>query len=142
MDKNETRLTIKKILPASVEDVYSAWVDPKQLVRWHAPGNVEVKSVSVDLNIGGHYKIEMKADNNNPIVTGEYIEIDENKRLVFTWRWEGDSEHKTLVTIDFEPKGDETEITLTHERFSNCDTRDKHQSGWNGCLDNLKKLIQ
>ena len=52
------------------------------------------------------------------VVAGEYREVDRPRRLVYTWRWEGergpDAGHVSLVTVEFVPAGDGTTIVLEH----------------------------
>ncbi len=48
----------------------------------------------------------------------------------------------SLVTIEFKELGDATELTLTHEFLPTEDIRNKHEGGWNGCLDSLEKYLK
>ena len=34
-----------------------------------------------------------------------------------------------------------TELVLTHEQFADSEARDKHQHGWNGCLDRFGRYL-
>jgi len=47
---------------------------------------------------------------------------------------------ETLVTVDFLDRNGFTEVQITHDRFPNAEVRDRHDHGWNGCLDKLEKL--
>jgi uncharacterized protein YndB with AHSA1/START domain len=47
----------------------------------------------------------------------------------------------TLVTVDFAPEGEATKVTITHEQFVNTEDRDKHNEGWNGCLNRLQRTL-
>lgn len=46
-----------------------------------------------------------------------------------------------MVTIEFRPSGQGTELILTHERFADTEARDKHQHGWKGCLERLGRYV-
>ena len=93
----------------------------------------------------------MKAPNGEDhTVAGIYREIQSPEKLVFTWAWEsgggcggseGQGSIETLVTVELIKKGSETEVILTHERFPNVESRDKHNEGWTGCLSRLGKAI-
>src|ERR1700692_1322086 len=65
----------------------------------------------------------------------------QTRQLVYTWRWEGGPTADTLVTVDFAPDGDATKVTITHEQFTNTEDRDKHNEGWNGCLNRLQRTL-
>jgi hypothetical protein len=36
----------------------------------------------------------------------------------------------TLVTVEFFPYGDESELVLTHERFPQADVAQRYENGW------------
>jgi len=39
------------------------------------------------------------------------------------------------------PEGEATKVTITHEQFANTEDRDKHNEGWNGCLNRLQRTL-
>jgi len=57
------------------------------------------------------------------------------------WAWESTPERESLVTVEFKPSGNGTELVLTHEQFADSEARDKHQHGWNGCMDRLGRYL-
>lgn len=135
--------------PAPPEKVFDAWTNPKALTKWFGPSDeFTVPLAEVDLRVGGVYRIQMKSpDGELHTAVGTYKEIIPSQKLVFTWAWEagsscGDSgAGETLVTVRFQAQGTSTEMTLLHELFSDGETRDKHQQGWNGCLSRLGKIM-
>ena len=138
------RLQVKKIIKAKRQVVFDAWTQSELMKQWYAPGAMKTPSAGSDLIIGGKYFVEMKGDMNgepvNPTASGTYKKIIPNELISFTWGWEGDPSPETLVTVEFKDVGGGTEVTLTHERFVNNESRDKHQHGWMGCLENLAKF--
>jgi Activator of Hsp90 ATPase homolog 1-like protein len=46
------------------------------------------------------------------------------------------------VTVQFEPRGDQTEVIVTHQLIPNETLRDMHQQGWIGCLDGLANYLE
>jgi uncharacterized protein YndB with AHSA1/START domain len=74
---------------------------------------------------------------------GEYREIDAPHRLVYTWDWkqEGDAMGETLITVEFNPNGEYTEVVMTHEKMPSIELRDAHDHGWTSCLDRLERLF-
>jgi uncharacterized protein YndB with AHSA1/START domain len=135
-------LLISRTYPASVERVFKAWTDANQLGQWFAPTDDYTTKASVDLQVGHEYRIAIthKGGNVHTII-GTYRLIDPPRKLVYTWRWEGGPAADTLVTVDFNPHGDSTEVTITHEQFTNTEDRDKHNEGWNGCLNRLQRTL-
>jgi hypothetical protein len=45
-----------------------------------------------------------------------------------------------LVTVELKARGQQTELTLTHEKFASVESRDRHEDGWGRCLDSLGKF--
>jgi uncharacterized protein YndB with AHSA1/START domain len=106
-----------------------------------APSDEYVTIVhALDLRPGGAYRLTMRhRDGNESILFGRYLEVVRPSKLVFTWAWEGMPERgeETLVTVELRERGRETELTLSHERFTSEEMREKHQQGWEGCLGRL-----
>jgi uncharacterized protein YndB with AHSA1/START domain len=139
----KTRLQVRRVYQVPVAAVYAAWTDPEQVKHWMGPsddfGEAEVTS---DVRVGGRYRIVMHApDGEVHRVGGIYREIVPNKKLVYTWAWESTPERESLVTVEFKPTGDATEVVLTHEQFADSEARDKHQHGWNGCMDRFGRYL-
>jgi Activator of Hsp90 ATPase homolog 1-like protein len=49
--------------------------------------------------------------------------------------------NEALVTLEFHPRGSQTELVLRHEEFASAKTRDRYRRGWNGSLDKFEKLF-
>jgi len=69
--------------------------------------------------------------------TGEYRELHRPERLPFTWICEHTLDRETLVTVALRAVGEETELTLTHERLPDDEARRKHERGWTGIVEKL-----
>ena len=132
-----TELTITRLLAAPPERVWRAFTAPEELAAWFWPG-AWATSVTVDLRVGGRYRIESE-----PVgmaVGGEYVVIDPIDLLRQTWQWDGDAA-ETLVTIRFTPDGLGTELEIVHERFTTDEEVATHLQGWNDCLDRLPAFV-
>ncbi len=145
-------LQVTRTYAARPEVVFRAWTNSEALKQWFAPSDEYSTPVAeVDLREGGSYRIHMKEPSGDiHAVGGVYREIQEPTRLVFTWAWEAgggcggtldDPNPETLVTVEFRPTGEGTEVTVIHEQFPTEDARDKHYEGWTGCLAQLDKLV-
>ncbi len=137
-----TSLVISRTYPASVDRVFKAWTDANQLGQWFAPTDDYTTKANVDLRVGHEYRIAITHKGGNVhTILGTYRLIEPPRKLVYTWRWEGGPMADTLVTVDFAPEGDATRVTITHEQFTNTEDRDKHNEGWNGCLNRLQRTL-
>ena len=137
-----TSLVISRTYPASVERVFKAWTDANQLGQWFAPTDDYTTKANVDLRVGHEYRIAITHKGGNVhTILGTYRLIEPPRKLVYTWRWEGGPMADTLVTVDFAPEAETTRVTITHEQFTNTEDRDKHNEGWNGCLNRLQRTL-
>lgn len=137
-----TSLVVSRTYPASAERVFKAWTDANQLGQWFAPTDDYTTHASVDLRVGHEYRIVITHKGGNVhAILGTYRVIDPPRKLVYTWRWDGGPATDTLVTVDFTPRGESTEVTITHEQFVTTEDRDKHNEGWNGCLNRLQRTL-
>ena len=135
-------LVITRTFSVPRERVFKAWTTADQLARWFSPTDEYQVKATVDLRVGGAYRIEMHHSGGNVnTVIGTYQQIDAPQKLSFTWRWEGSPAPDTLVTIDFIPRGDATDVTMTHEKLLTIESRDQHEKGWIGCMGRLDRTL-
>lgn len=139
----ETTLQINRTFSAPRERVFRAWTEPEALKQWFVPGEeVFTASAEVDLRVGGKYRLVMQSSTGERyIAAGTYREIRFPEKLVFTWSFEGSDMGETLVSLEFHDRGGSTELVLTHEFFPNKEQRDRHNMGWNSCLDHLASSL-
>ena len=138
----KTQLQVSQFIKAKKDRVFKAWTDVNAVMQWFCPTNMTVPFAEIDAREGGNYRIQMKNKDDETFTTyGVYQEIRNNEKLVFTWGWEGPDREETLVTVEFFEKDEGTEVILTHSRFTDSEMADKHQQGWNSCLDNLNNKI-
>jgi uncharacterized protein YndB with AHSA1/START domain len=141
-----TTLRIRRVFNAPRERLFQAWTDPKKMTEWfcHAKPELIGNLVVMDVRPGGRYGFDISDPNGKVFkVRGEYLEIKEPEKLVFTWFWETEPEYgDTLVTLEFVNLGAKSELIMTHERFANSDARDKHNIGWAFCLDSLQRHVE
>lgn len=130
-------LRIVRRLPASPEEVFDAWIDVDSLREWMCPGTSHVSAAEVDPRVGGRFRIVMRNEAGDTAHSGEYRELRRPERLAFTWISEHTLDRETLVTVELRAVGEETELTLTHERLPDDDARRKHERGWTGIVEKL-----
>jgi len=129
-------VVVRRTISASAEELFDAWLDPEALATWMRPGPVHRTTADVDPRVGGRYRIVMEVDDRTIPHTGEYRVIDRPRRLVFTWLSPHTDKRDTLVTVDFLPVAQQTEVVITHEMLPESE-REGHRGGWTGALDKL-----
>lgn len=142
---SQPSLQLKKLLPASPQEVFDAWTDPDSLTAWFCPGDTIKTEAQMDVRIGGHYRIVMRGEQTDYIHTGEYCEIVPARRLVFTWRSTMTHNEDTLVTVEFIPSGhagQDTELILTHKRLPSADVAASYNAGWQTIVEKCAAYVQ
>jgi len=93
----------------------------------------------VDLRVGGRFRVTMHAaDGETHDVSGTYLELVPNRKLVFSWAWRSTPERQSRVTVRIEPDAEGCELVLMHEQFFDTAARDAHRHGWTGALVKLE----
>ena len=82
----------------------------------------------------------MKGKERDHVHTGLYQVVEPNAKLVFTWTEEG-NEATTLVTVEFLEYGNESELVLTHERFTKPDVAKRYENGWGTIAQKLSGYL-
>jgi uncharacterized protein YndB with AHSA1/START domain len=133
---------IRRRVPASAEQIFDLWTKPDLMVRWMSPfpGAVDCKA-SCDLRPGGAFSLVMSSPEANREVTGTYVQIDRPRKLVFTWVGPLTNNVNTLVTVELNACGDETDLVLTHERLPTSAIVEGHTRGWDHILDHLADAV-
>jgi uncharacterized protein YndB with AHSA1/START domain/tRNA A-37 threonylcarbamoyl transferase component Bud32 len=142
----ESTLRVARTIPAPIEKVFEAWTQPAVMANWYAPTDEYFPSVvEVDLRVGGNYRVGMRHKDaaDVSLASGQYCRIEAPHVLSFTWiwNWAGGAEQDTQVTVELQPAGEFTDLTLTHERFRDKSLRDRHETGWTGCLERLARKL-
>jgi len=130
-------IRLQRLLPASPKEVFDAWTDPESLQQWFCPETVSLTRVELDVRVGGHFHIVMRDETKDLVHVGEYREVTPPQRLVFTWRSNATYDQETLVTVELHPRGNKTELVLTHEQLPDANSAGKHEEGWQ---DVVRKL--
>ena len=120
-----TDVVVRRLISASRERAFAAWLDPKSLL----PGDVSNASVEADARVGGQFRIVMEHGRGGAEHWGEYLVIDPPQLLSFTWISAATDRLPTVVTIEFHERDGGTEIVLTHRGLPPAQGA-PHQNGW------------
>ena len=134
-------LRIASTIKAPRAKVFAAFTTPAILAKWFAPGTRNALPEVLDVRPGGKFRIVMQGEEDAPTAIGEYREVIDGSKLVFTWGWDGDPSQPTLVTVTFGDVAGGTEVVLVHERFATAETCEHHRQGWQAIMDKLSALF-
>jgi uncharacterized protein YndB with AHSA1/START domain len=133
---------IRRRMKATAEQIFDLWTKPAWMARWMSPypGAVDCKA-SCDLRPGGAFSLVMSSKDSSREVSGTYLLVDRPRKLVFTWIGPLTNNVNTLVTVELHPRGDETDLVLTHERLPTPAIHEGHTKGWGNILDHLADTV-
>lgn len=84
-------ITLVRTVDATLERVWQAWTDPKQLMQWWGPNAVTIPTAEVDLRVGGTFYIVMEAGAEMGPYKGtlwpmraQFTEVVPNSKLSYT----------------------------------------------------------
>ncbi len=84
--------TATRLIGASAEEIYAAWVDPEALAEWLPPEGMTARFDWFDLRPGGTYRMVLtyaeptlgagKATSDTDVIEARFIELVPNQRMV------------------------------------------------------------
>jgi uncharacterized protein YndB with AHSA1/START domain len=134
-------LTLVRRIAARPSIVFDALTTPDGIACWWGPDAGPVLLAETDVRVGGRYRVRFrKLDGLEHESSGEYLVVDRPKLLAMSWRWQG-GEDPGESHLEFRLRDIDhgTELTLTHSRLHDEDSRRSHEDGWSGALDKLQR---
>jgi uncharacterized protein YndB with AHSA1/START domain len=87
-DTAEDAVVIERSFDAPVEVIWQMWTDPEHFKGWYGPEGATIPVAEMDVRVGGTRLVCMEMQTpGGPMTmwfTGEYREVVENSRLVYT----------------------------------------------------------
>lgn len=120
--------------------VFDAWLQPETLAQWLRMDAAPPSAVALERRVGGAFEIRLRGDGAEVPLRGSYLEIDRPSRLMFTWVSPGTDERESIVTLDLQPQGQGTRLTLTHDGLPSAQHAQEHGTVWRGLLQQLQTL--
>ena len=118
-------------IQARPEIVFSYFTDPAKIVRWMG------SEATLDPRPGGVCRI---AFDDEAAALGAFVELEPNRRIVFTWGWEAQwfqmPPQSTTVEVLLVPDGEATIVRLAHSRLP-VGASEFHRTGWQHYLGRL-----
>jgi uncharacterized protein YndB with AHSA1/START domain len=153
-ESSAPKLELTRVIRASRAKVYEAWTRPEIMKKWHAPGDMNFVSATLDVREGGAYEVltqgvicateGMSEEERKRQVTvrGEYRRVIPNELLQFTWTGSWAPTEISMVTVSLRDVEGGTEITLRHEQFATESSRDGHVLGWESMFGKLDAALE
>ena len=128
-----TDIRVSRTISAPPGDVFDAWLDPK------SPGGPWFGSERVILNpvADGLFYSAVKHEGRTWPHYGRFVRIERPGRIEHTWVSEATQGVESIVTLTFEPRGEQTQVTLVHTGVPDDAMGRRHEDGWTWVLSML-----
>jgi uncharacterized protein YndB with AHSA1/START domain len=131
--RSNESVVIERTFDAPLSLMWQLWTDPEHFKNWYGPTGASIPVAKMEVRVGGSRLVCMEMQTpNGPMqmwFTGEYLEVVENHRLVFTESMA--DEHGKIVSpasmgmpaahpvttevrVELESLGNQTRMVLTH----------------------------
>jgi uncharacterized protein YndB with AHSA1/START domain len=142
----EQGITITRVFEAPRERVWQEWTEPERFADWFggAESEVPLTSVSMDARPGGSWRLTMFAEPGRREIhwNGEYLEVVEPERLVFTVSDQPEDDVYELVTVVLTDIGDDrTEMLFEQEGRMSAEEYERAGQGWSTFFDRIAERL-
>jgi uncharacterized protein YndB with AHSA1/START domain len=124
-------LEVSVHIDARPETVFRYFTDPTRYAQWMG------REATIEAVPGGTYRVRMGS---GVEVSGQFVEVDEPRRIVFTWGWSHDlavPPGSTRVEVTLSGHADGTDLLLRHYGLPDAAQREHHLAGWQAYLHRL-----
>ena len=143
MPTNTIRL--HRVLRATPERVYRAFLDPDAMVKWLPPNGFTGKVHHMDARVGGGYRMSFTnfSSGHGHSFGGEYLELVPNERIRHTDRFDDPNlPGEMVVTVALKAVSCGTELTVVQEGIPEAIPPEMCYLGWQESLELLARLVE
>jgi uncharacterized protein YndB with AHSA1/START domain len=146
-------VVIERTFDAPVDLIWKMWTDPEHFKAWYGPEGATIPVAKMDVRVGGTRLVSVAMQTPNGAMemwfTGEYIEVVENERLVYTESMSDQNGNvaspsdmgmpdghptTTEVRVELEEVGGRTRMVMTH---AGVPSESPGATGWTMAFDKL-----
>jgi uncharacterized protein YndB with AHSA1/START domain len=142
---NTNTIRLHRVLRATTERVYRAFLDASAMVKWLPPNGFTGQVHHLDAKVGGTYKMSFTnfTTGSSHSFGGEYLELVPHERIRYTDRFDDPNlpgEIQTTITLKQVSVG--TELNIVQEGVPGVIPADACYLGWQESLTLLGKLVE
>nr|WP_255681684.1 SRPBCC domain-containing protein [Natrinema sp. SYSU A 869] len=143
-------MTVSRVIEASPERIYEAFLDPDELAQWLPPTGFSAEVHKLEPEEGGTFRATFTAETEEfadygSTFGGTYLELVPGERIVYTESFETNEPSmvgEMTVTVAFEEVSDGTEVTVRQEGIPEAIPPSDANEGWNNSLENLADVVE
>lgn len=134
-----------RVLRATPERVYRAFLDPDAMAKWLPPNGFTGKVHHMDAKVGGTYRMSFTnfTTGKSHAFGGKYLELVENARIRYTDVFEDPNlPGQMQTTVTFTPVSCGVELNIVQEGIPSVIPPEMCYLGWQDSLLLLAKLVE
>jgi len=138
-------IRLHRVLRATPERVYRAFLEPDALAKWLPPHGFTGKVHHLDARVGGTYKMSFTnfTTGGGHTFGGEYLELVPGRRIRHTDGFDDPNlPGKMQVTIELRPVSCGTELDIVQEGIPEPIPLENCHLGWQESLTLLAQLVE
>ena len=138
-------IRLHRVLKATPDRVYRAFIDPDAKVKWLPPNGFTGKIHHMDARVGGSYKMSFTnfTTGQSHSFGGQYVELTPNERLRYTDKFDDPNLPGEMhVTVTLKKVFCGTELNITQEGVPDVIPAEACYLGWQESLILLSKLVE
>jgi uncharacterized protein YndB with AHSA1/START domain len=145
MSNAANTVTLHRVLKASPERVYRAFLDPDAMVKWLPPAGFTGKVHEMDLRVGGGYRMSFTnfGTGKSHAFGGSYTELTPHSLIRYTDKFEDPSMPGEMpVTVTLRRVACGTDIAIVQENIPAAIPVEFCYLGWQESLAQLAQLVE
>ena len=142
---NTNTIRLHRVLRATPERVYRAFLDADAMAKWLPPNGFTGRIHHLDANVGGTYKMSFTnfTTGKSHSFGGEYLELAPNERIVHTDKFDNPNLPGVMqTTIVLRRVLVGTEVNITQEGVPAVIPAEACYLGWQESLTLLAQLVE
>ena len=144
-DMPTNTIRLHRVLRATPERVYRAFLDPDAMVKWLPPNGFTGKVHHSDARVGGSYRMSFTnfTSGHGHSFGGEYLELVPHERIRHTDRFDDPNlPGEMVVTVALKAVSCGTELTVVQEGIPEAIPPEACYIGWQESLALLAALVE
>jgi len=136
---------LHRVLRATPDRVYRAFIDPDAMAKWLPPNGFTGKVHQMDARVGGSYKMSFTNFNTGQAHSfgGRYLELVPAERLRYTDVFDDPNlKGEMITTVTLKKSLGGTDLSVTQEGIPEMIPADMCYLGWQESLVLLAKLVE
>lgn len=138
-------IRLHRVLRATPERVYKAFLDPDAMAKWLPPNGFTGKVHHMDAKVGGSYKMSFTnfSSGKSHAFGGKYLELTPHERLRYTDKFDDPNLPGEMVTtVSLKKVFCGTELNVVQEGVPAVIPAEACYLGWQESLTLLAKLVE